>query len=355
MPLFGHDLTDREIAARLPRPDVAAGLRRVRLSGGPEDGVEQIEVRTGGGLAYRVSASRGLDIALAEFAGVPFSWHSPAGDVHPAHLDPREAEWLRTMAGGLLMTCGLTQVGSPCVDDGEPLGIHGRAHHLPARSVCAESVATEDGQNLRVSGVVEDTGLFQHALRLEREIVSRVGENRLEIRDRVTNVGFAPAPHMHLYHINFGWPLLDEHARIGLPEGTVAPREADLVVEDLDRWQGPEVGFAERVYYRENMKAENDGLARASVHQPAFPVPGTGGGVPVTVELSWDPTLLPVLVQWRMPGAGVYGLGLEPGNCHVEGRVAERERGTLVTLEPGESRDYTVSVTVQSGDTPQSA
>jgi len=38
-------------------------------------------------------------------------------------LIPR-LSWLRTAAGGLLMTCGLSQVGSPGVDGGEELGLH---------------------------------------------------------------------------------------------------------------------------------------------------------------------------------------------------------------------------------------
>jgi hypothetical protein len=39
-------------------------------------------------------------------------------------------------------------------------------------------------------------------------------------------------------------------------------------------------------------------------------------------------------------------LGIEPANCYVEGRAAERARGTLAVLEPGESRTYELVIEV---------
>ena len=65
-------------------------------------------------------------------------------------------------------------------------------------------------------------------------------------------------------------------------------------------------------------------------------------------RLTWSAKQLPVLVQWKMPGEGTYVLGIEPGNCRVGGRVAERERGTLAHLKPGESRTYELEFEVQA-------
>jgi hypothetical protein len=48
-----------------------------------------------------------------------------------------------------------------------------------------------------------------------------------------------------------------------------------------------------------------------------------------------------------MPGAGVHVLGIEPANCLVEGRAVERERGTLVILEPGEQRTYELQLSIE--------
>ena len=49
-----------------------------------------------------------------------------------------------------------------------------------------------------------------------------------------------------------------------------------------------------------------------------------------------------------MPASGVYALGIEPANCLVEGRAAERERGTLIFLEPGASVQYRLEVEIIS-------
>ena len=45
-----------------------------------------------------------------------------------------------------------------------------------------------------------------------------------------------------------------------------------------------------------------------------------------------------------MMGEGAYVVGVEPANCHVSGRSAERERGTLQTLQPLETRRYRIEV-----------
>ena len=244
------------------------------------------------------------------------------------------------------MTCGLTQVGSPCEDDGESLGVHGRAHHTPARQVAAEGRWNGDEYDLRVAGVVEERRLFGEALRLTREITGRLGENRITIRDLVENVGFEPTPHMMLYHFNFGFPLMDEKTTVSFPSARVIPREEDLPLDAIDAWQAPEEGFAERVYYHEDLKTDTDGRASATIRNPAFPLAGAARTTPIEVELLWSAETLPRCVQWRMPAAGVYVLGVEPANCHVEGRAAERKRGTLLTLEPGESVVYELELRI---------
>ena len=81
-----------------------------------------------------------------------------------------------------------------------------------------------------------------------------------------------------------------------------------------------------------------DGWATAMIEQPAFPIGGAHR--PLAVRLSWKADTLPRFVQWKMPGAGTHVLGLEPANCRVGGRAAERAAGTLVTLAPGETRSY---------------
>jgi hypothetical protein len=342
MNLYGREWTRRELEARLGRIEQVGGLHRAQLTEGKESGVEEIQVRTGAGLADSVLPSRGLDIGLAEFKGAPLVWLSPNGVVHPAYFDDRGSGWLRTAAGGLLMTCGLTQVGSPGTDGGEELGLHGRTHHTPARQVCAEGFWEGDEYTMVLKGKVEETSIFGWNVHLTRQISSRLGKNQILIRDVVENAGFDPAPHMLLYHFNIGFPLLDSETKISFPPAKVTPREPGLSLDELGNWQLPQAGYQEQVYYHENLSHGADGTATVTVRNPHFPATGR----PLTLRLSWETRNLPLFVQWKMPGEGTYVLGIEPANCHVEGRAAERARGTLVMLAPGQAIEYNLELAI---------
>ncbi|HZG58516.1 aldose 1-epimerase family protein [Paenibacillus sp.] len=343
--LYGKTWTRRELEARVGRIEQVAGARRLRLTEGAEAGVDVVRVRTGGGLSYDVVPSKGMDVSLVEFGGAPLSWQSPNGDVAPALFSADGADWLRTASGGLLMTCGLSSVGTPGTFEGRAYGLHGRSHHTPARDVCISSAWEDDEYVMRVTGVVEETEIFGSCLRLRREIVSTLGSARLTLRDTVENVGFASAPHMMLYHWNFGFPLLTEATRVRLPSRRAVPRDAGVPVDGYDSWTAPQAGFAEQVYYHD-VVADADGFAEAEVRQPAFPLAGGAAAAPVVARLRWRTDTLPELVQWRMLGAGAHALGLEPANCRVEGLAAEAARGTLRRLEPGETVEYALEFSV---------
>lgn len=346
MKLYGKQWTRREIEARVGRLEQIGGIRRLQLTEGPEAGVELIQVSTGAGLTYYVSPSRGLDISLTKFCDVPISWQSPNGDVFPAYYEPEYLEWLRTAAGGLLMTCGLNQVGSPGEDAGEKLGLHGRIHHTPARHVAAEGTWIGDEYDMRIAGSVEQTRIFGEHLRLNRQILSRMGRNEIQIHDTVENIGFEPCPHMLLYHFNFGFPLMADETTIRFPSHHVVPREQETPLAEYDSWQQPTPGFSERVYYHSEFEV-NANSTEVIIQNPNFSCSDGSIDFPLAVKLSWNTKQLPKLVQWKMPGTGVHVLGIEPANCWVEGRAIERKRGTLHYLQPGEKRTYDVSVTIE--------
>ncbi|MDK2970767.1 MAG: hypothetical protein PWP23_522 [Candidatus Sumerlaeota bacterium] len=349
MKLYGRTWTRREIEARVGLVEQIGGLRRYRLTDGSEDGVEQVHVRTGAGLEYSVAPQRGLDVSLAAFAGTPLSWQSPNRLCHPSYFRPEGTEWLRTAAGGLLMTCGMRQVGSPCEDNGEELGIHGRLHHTPAHEVAATSGWEGDEFEMRVSGTLHEARIFGENLVLHRSIRSRLGENRLCIHDRVENIGFLASPLMMLYHFNFGFPLVQPGVKLAFPSKTVVPREEATPLDGHDRWDDPDPHYRERVYYHTDLATAKDArtgreMAEAVIENPAFPV---GDEVrPLRVRLRWDTATLPNLVQWKNPGAGTHVLGIEPANCLVGGRACERERGSLVHIEPGGSQEFFLEMVV---------
>jgi len=340
MHLYGKSWTRRELEARVGRMEQIAGVRRFKGLEGNEADVEQIQVRTGAGLCYYVTPTKGLDISLAEFQGMPISWQSANGDAHPSYYNEAGIGWLRSASGGLLMTCGLMQVGSPNEDEGESLGLHGRVHHTSAKQVSAVSEWSDDEMEMTVSGVVDETSIFGGHLRLSRQISSRLGVNEIVIRDEVRNMGFQRCPHMILYHFNFGFPLLSEETQILIKDTTVKARDAESPLAGVDEWQAPDANYSERVYYHQ-LKGEPE----VEIVNPRFPV--HQGTAPVKVSLNWSADTLPKLVQWKMPGAGTHVLGVEPSNCWVDGRREERERGTLVYLEPGETMKYEISLHIR--------
>ena len=342
MKLYGKEWTRRDLEARVGRIEQIGGIRRVQGTEGREAGVDEIQVRTGAGLSYSILPSRGLDIGLAEFGGIPLCWISPNGEVHPAFYNDHGLAWLRTAVGGLLMTCGLTQVGSPGVEGSEELGLHGRAHHTPARHVCAEGFWEGDEYFIMVRGKIEETSISGWNLCLTRKIMSCLGKNEIVIHDFVENIGFEAAPHMMLYHFNFGFPLLDRETEIHVPSSHVIPREPELSLEGLEYWQSPQAGYSERVYYHENLSAEANGRVAVTLRNSHFPLRDKS----LTIQLTWEIRNLPILVQWKMPGEGTHVLGIEPANCHVEGRATERERGSLVMLKPGQSVEYSLKLSV---------
>jgi hypothetical protein len=344
MKLYGQQWARRDIEKRVGRIEQIGGVRRATYSEGPAAGTEVIHVRTGAGLTYDVIPSKGMDISTTAFGGVPLAWASPNGDAHPRHYDPHGAAWLRTASGGLLMTCGLRQAGMPNTDAGEELGLHGRAHHSPARHVAVEAGWQGDEYDIRISGTVEETRIFGEHLTLRRTIGSRLGENVITITDVVENRAFEPTPHMLLYHFNFGFPLLTAETRLTFPSQKVTPRDAGVPVEGYDRWEGPQAAYSERVYRHTELETDDEGWATATVHNPAFPT--VNDPAPLRVELSWDATHLDRCIQWKMPGEGTHVLGIEPANCFTSGRHAERQTGTLQFLKPGEARIYRLRVVV---------
>jgi hypothetical protein len=97
------------------------------------------------------------------------------------------------------------------------------------------------------------------------------------------------------------------------------------------------------------LRAQENGWAAATVHNPRFPLGQGVGTCPLTVRLAWATDTLPGLVEWRMAGAGEHVLGIEPTNCKMRGRAVARETGPLVMLEPGEAKTFAMSLEIFVG------
>ena len=174
--------------------------------------------------------------------------------------------------------------------------------------------------------------VFGSKLHLTRVITCKKWENTFTISDTVENRGHADTPVMLLYHMNMGYPLLSESAIVDIPSVLVCPRDAHAA-RDVDTWSKmlpPTPGFEEQCYFH---TFEKEG--KASIYNP---------DINKGLTISFDKDVLDHFTQWKMMGYRDYVLGLEPSNCPLTGRAAQRKSGELKFLKPGEKQTFVVKV-----------
>ncbi len=353
--LYGKTYSIADLRRRVGDMSQLAGIRSARLNDGNEAGVKVLEFHTGSGLRFTVLPDRGMDIAAAEWRGIPLAWHSSTGVTHPAFYEEKGLGWLRTFYGGLLVTCGFMNVALPNDDEGEHFGLHGRASNLPAKNVCYDAAWQGDEYVLSAKGKVRESRVFGENVLLTRTISTKLGCNTIWIEDVFENQAFEPSPFMILYHLNAGFPVLDEESEL-LINSEIIPRDeaAAQGLEVARRGATPTPGFKEQVHQHQVTPGQ-DGWATAVLANRRF---NNGQGLGLCVR--YQPVELPYFWQWRMVGEGTYVMGLEPANCHLMGRGEERRQGRLPILAAGETRSHHLEIKVltsqqeiETNDAPQ--
>jgi hypothetical protein len=343
MALADQPYTRESLLERTGRLSQAGGISPFTHADGKAKGVSTLRVRTAAGFEFWVVPDRGMDIFEASFQGKSLCWHSPNGMVHPAYYSTRGTEWLRSFPGGLLATCGLTTAGAASEDNGESLGVHGSISNTAAEAVNWSEHWEGDDCLLSLSGKVREASVHGPSLLLERTISTSLKSKSLSVHDVVENQGVRESPLMVLYHFNFGFPLLTERSRIYAPSHAVEPAD-DWAARSKDAWnrfEAPAQGVAERVYFHQ-MKPDDAGKVTVVLV-------GDTDRPELGIALSYDSRTLPRFVQWKMTGTNHFVLGLEPANCWTLGRKAERDRGTLQMLSPGERREFRLHLSVLNG------
>jgi hypothetical protein len=345
--LFGKNLTRRQVEERAGGLSQFAGVRLMTLGDGLERGIRMLEFRTGSGLVFNVLVDRAMDIGDCAYKGLAIGWNSPAGFRHPG-LHEYEGEgglaWARSFSG-LMVTCGLDHilfmsevpadnyVYSPKTTVKHSL--HGRISTIPARLTGYGERWEGDRCTLWAEGTVQQAAVFGEDLHLVRRIEAEVGGTEIRLQDRVVNHGFYRTPHMFCYHINIGYPVLDEGARYLAPiRDVVWAAHGD----GRYRAQGvgycapsaPKVGFHEQVWQHE--------LGADAVGQ--VPVALVNDQVGLGFEVVTRKEQFPCQYEWQNFQAGQYALGIEPSTNHVLGNLAARERGEMIWLTHGEERRY---------------
>ncbi len=250
-----------------------------------------------------------LDIGACVVGGVDLA----PGRAIPDDGDPRIDHSLE----GFLFTCGPDHIRHPEPIDGGSGGIyplHGSFSSHPARDIL---LAGESGDT-ECRAIVDVTLADGGSARLERcwRMNGETGE--VSLSDTVTNTGKSAFPAFLMYHMNLGARHFDDGMRL---EGAM-----------LDGGGFP-WAFGEGDGGVFCVPAGKGGWAEVRLG----PIAAIGGK---TLLVRFRTDTLPFLQVWRNQAAPAHVLGIEPVSHRWEPRARLAERGELVDLAPGESREY---------------
>jgi hypothetical protein len=357
--LHGRRYTRLELAEVSGALAQFAGVQLATLGDGVERGVRVLTFRTGTGFSFSVLVDRAMDVGACDYKGAAIGWQSPTGFRNPA-LHEYEGEgglsWLRSFSG-LVVTCGLDHTLFMDRDSAAHYhygprksvdsSLHGRIANIPARLTGYGERWDGDDCILWCEGVVQQATVFGEDLHLIRRIEAKVGANGFTLHDRVVNHGFYKTPHMFVYHINVGHPVLDEGSRYVAPvrHTAWAAHAENLRGQGVGyRTQsGPRGDFHEQVY-EHAMAADAEGRIPVGLVNPAF---DGGRGLGFTVEVNQRE--FPCQFQWQNYQRGHYAMGIEPSTNHVAGKPFAKERDELIWLAHGDERAYTTRFNVLDG------
>ncbi len=298
---------------KISNPAQIGYIRRYTLTEGKENGLRVVEVNNGV-LRFMLNESKALDMMQLWQENVNISFLSKNA------FTAREINFLNRFEGGMIYTCGLDSVGGR-----EGYELHGALHNTPAKIVKCEN----DGVNLTVVGEVEFTALFGQNLLLRRTFSTKIGSDKFSLSDKIINRGSSEQNYCLLYHINLGYPMLDEGVKINIDADNITPRNewAGKFIDSMNVFSADKPGDEERCYFIENKNGKAEVINQKL-------------GKKFTLEYSKD--TLPCFVQWNTFASGDYALGLEPATTLLD------DKFKYSTLAPSEEITFDLSISVKN-------
>ena len=293
---------------KIGNTEQVCSAQRVQIVDGRGNGARQIIVANGK-LNFILSESNALDIFRLWHEGVNASFVSKNG------LYTAADDFLRDFPCGMLYTCGLDAIGGV-----EGHRLHGNIHTIPAEIKSLEA----DEKGVKIVGEIRDTALFGQNLVVTRTIETAAGSDEIKITDKIENRAFRDEKYCLLYHVNIGYPFVDEGAKI---EGKFVKSIARTPWAEHEKKkmlsvEAPEDNLEETCYFHET----KDGVM-SLVNKKL--------GKRFTVKSS-----LKKFVQWKSRASGDYVIGLEPCTSWLDDKLK------YSVLKPGKS--VTISLTLKA-------
>ena len=320
------------------------------FGGSTDSGCRVAMVNTGSGLRFTVALDRGGDIVDAFHNEHSLAYLSVNGLAKPSYAYNRDFDWLANWPAGLVTTCGPHAIGGPHAEDGLDSGLHGRYSNAPAT---LESIVNPDPhagkKDMMLSMVVRDSRMFGPVFEIRRQIKCVLGLPQITICDEVTNRGDKRVAHNWLYHVNVGYPLLDEGAKFiysgqaeywQVPAPATPPGDAEL--NRLKRVVGgmaAHAGMGERGVIVQ-APPDRKGLCHVGI---------VNSKLGLALELEYSPKCLPRVSNWQHYGPrGTYVSGIEPFNGSLLGKDTDTFADAEPHLRPGETKKYELTFKVHS-------
>lgn len=319
-----HPVRSAELVAQglVSRPDAIAEIREI--IGDPRSGPNACAYRitVAGGVSVEVLPERGLDLGSLWFANYPIAWRSPL-DVRGANVDPAGEGWIGRFGGGMLVTCGLDNIG-PARDK---MGVHGSHHGTAAADVAIRRTADA---GITIEGVIDSARVFGRQVYLYRRIVIAADHGEIDVSDRIVNEGTMPAAVPILYHLNFGAPFLMPAAQIEVAADRHTPREDLSAGFPWMTFPEPTTDMVEAVWEHTQLIADDKANARATVRSDALGLNAT---------ITWNARALPRCLEWLYPTVKGWALGIEPANAPIFGPDRSAPDAGAPVLQPGQHQE----------------
>lgn len=298
-------------------------------------GVEAVRLKNSRG-ELTLLPFQGQQIWRASFDGRELGMRSMFEQPYPTR------EFLATY-GAFLVHCGATAMGVPGPEDTHPL--HGELPNAPYQTARLVVGADEGGEYLALTGSYRHQVFFNYDYVAQPVTSLYAGSTLFDVSMTVTNLKRSPMPLMYLAHINFRpednarlyytAEVTPEHVRVRAnfpPFMQVEPKFrqfAESLRAAPERHHVFEPGLAydpELVFYIDYLADVNGWAHTLQIH------PDGSGDV-----MRHRPSQLKRALRWISRTPDQDALGFEPATAEGNGFAAEKEKGNLEYLAPGQA------------------
>ena len=287
-------------------------VRRYILRDGKEAGLDVIDCDTGK-IRFLVNVTKACDIMQLYHMGQNVSFISKNG------FSNQNMPFLNRFEGGMLYTCGIDSIGDR--DGFEP---HGTLHNTPAKIISTRV----DENGIVIEAEISVSSLYSENLVLRRIITANTGGESLRIDDVLCNNGYKDEKYCLLYHVNVGYPMLDDGAEIIADVAEFKPRTKYAEDRKSEMYKITDAYLdEEECCYFLNLNYPRIALVNRKIGK--------------TLKLSYSGNTLQHFVEWKSMVKGDYALGLEPCTSELDGGFTYR------AIRPSERIGFSINIEVK--------